>query len=40
MISGRGEEDPVCDPGSELLPATGRERESGGRIINGMKKNN
>ena len=29
---GRGEEGPLCDPGSELL----RERESNAGIINGM----
>ena len=36
-VVGRGEEGPLCDPGSELLSG-GRGRESGARIINGMKK--
>ena len=34
---GRGEEGPLCDPGSELLLG-GREGESSAGRINGMKK--
>ena len=36
-VVGRGEEDPLCDPGSEL-PRTGGEHESSARIISGMPK--
>ena len=34
---GRGEEGPLCDPGSELLLG-GRERESSAKILKGMKR--
>ena len=38
-VVGRGEEAPLCDPGSELLQqCTGRERESNARMISEMKK--
>ena len=37
-VVGRGEESPLCEPGSEL-PLTGKEHESSSaRIINGMQK--
>ena len=36
VVGTRGEEDPLCDHGSEF--PTVREGESSARIINGMKK--
>ena len=36
-VVGRGEEGPLCDPGSELL-LEGRARVHSARKINGMKK--
>ena len=36
-IAGRGEEGPLCDPGSEVYYSEGG-RESSARVINGMEK--
>ena len=38
-VVGRGEEDPLCDPGSELLLGGRQGEENSAKIIDGMKKN-